>query len=70
MKLMKSGSKCAKRGVSSPTDSNLWHNLLQDALDTGSLYGLTLQTVLNQGGGGNGKKGTGEGKRDSSSETA
>lgn len=37
--------------------TNLWYNLLQNALDTGSLYGLTLQTVLNQGGGGNsGKK--------------
>lgn len=60
MKRMKSRSKCAKRGVSSPTDegffTNLWHNLLQDALDTGTLYSLTLQTVLNLGGGGNKEK--------------
>lgn len=35
---------------------DLWHNLLQDALDTRSLYGLTLQTVLNQGGEGNREK--------------
>lgn len=31
---------------------DLWHNFLQDALDTRSLYGLTVQTILNQGGGG------------------
>lgn len=35
---------------------DLWHNLLQDALDTRSLYDLTLQTVLNQGGEGNREK--------------
>lgn len=35
---------------------DLWHNSLQDALDTRSLYGLTLQTVLNQGGEGNREK--------------
>lgn len=43
---------------------DLWHNLLQDALDTRSLYGLTLQTVLNQGGGGNGKNEAREEKRE------
>lgn len=63
MKLMKSRSKCAKRDISSPTDDNLWHNLLQDALDTGSLYGLTLQTVLNEGGGGNRGKRNKRGKK-------
>jgi len=36
---------------------DLWHNLLEDALDTGSLYGFTLQTALNQGGGNRKKKG-------------
>lgn len=35
---------------------DLWQNLLEDALDTGSLYGFTLQIALNQGGGGNRKK--------------
>lgn len=35
---------------------DLWHNLLKDALATGSSYSFTLQTVLNQGGRGNRKK--------------
>lgn len=50
---------------------DLWHNLLEDALDTGSLYGFILHTALNQGGGGNRKKrGSERGKkRGSNSET-
>lgn len=42
---------------------DLWHNLLQDALETRSLYGLSLQTVLNQGGGGNRRKRSKRGKK-------
>lgn len=43
---------------------DLWHNFLQDALDTRSLYGLTVQTILNQGGGGSREnKGAREEKR-------
>lgn len=43
---------------------DLWQNLLEDALDTGSLYGFTLQIALNQGGGGNRKKKGGAGERE------
>lgn len=35
---------------------DLWHNLLEDALGTRSLYGFSLQIALNLGGGGNRKK--------------
>lgn len=35
---------------------DLWHNLLENALDTGILYGVAIRTALNQEGGGNGNK--------------
>lgn len=59
-----------KRVVLHQLIADLWHNLLQDALDTISLYGLTLQTVLNQRGEGNREEWSKRGKkRESNSET-